>query len=232
MGEGDQTADLLWGADRTARRDRPKLSLERILDVAIELADAEGLATLSMQRIADRLGYTKMSLYRYTPGRAELIALMLDTAIGSPPNLADGVWRPRLRQWAYRLGQRFRRHPWAMEAATGGRVMGPNELGWMEAGLSCLADSGLTGAERLDVIVLVTGHVRTLAQQAVASESPERDLSSVMAEVIRRRADEYPEAAAAFADAREQQTQDDALDFGLDRIFDGLEALIDQRSAD
>src|SRR6202041_553797 len=78
--------DLLWGAsDRPRRGPRPSLSLERIVTEAISLADAEGLAGLSMQHLAERLGCAKMALYRYVPGKSELVALMVDTALGDPP---------------------------------------------------------------------------------------------------------------------------------------------------
>ena len=70
------TLDLLWGtAQRPRRGPKPSLTLERIVAEAIEHADAEGLASLSMQRLAERLGCAKMALYRYVPGKAELEAL-------------------------------------------------------------------------------------------------------------------------------------------------------------
>nr|WP_244163695.1 TetR/AcrR family transcriptional regulator [Rhodococcus koreensis] len=93
-----RTAELLWGSpDRPKRGPKPALSLERIVATAISMADAEGLATLSMQRLAEDLGFTKMSLYRYTPGKAELTALMLDAALGPAPDLSeiDGVGAQR-----------------------------------------------------------------------------------------------------------------------------------------
>jgi len=80
--------DLLWGTrDRPRRGPRPSLSLDRIVAEAISLADAEGLANLSMQHLAERLGCAKMALYRYVPGKSELVALMVDTALGDPPQL-------------------------------------------------------------------------------------------------------------------------------------------------
>src|ERR1700721_418893 len=78
--------DLLWGArDRPRRGPRPSLSLERIVTEAISLADAEGLANLSMQHLAERLGCAKMALYRYVLGKSQLVALMVDAALGDPP---------------------------------------------------------------------------------------------------------------------------------------------------
>src|ERR1700734_2379649 len=78
--------DLLWGIpDRPRRGPRPSLSLARIVTEAISLADAEGLSNLSMQRLGGRLGGGEMGLYRYVPGKSELVALMVAAALGDPP---------------------------------------------------------------------------------------------------------------------------------------------------
>ena len=235
MVERPATADLLWGSRQQPQRGpKPSLSLERIVAAATTIADARGLAAVSMQRIAGELGYTKMSLYRYTPGKAELTALMLDTALGTPPELADlpGGWRPKLRAWAMRMWEVTRRHPWTLELAVGARVFGPNELGWLEAGLAALAGTGLTGTERIDTIVLLSGHVRSLVQQTTASgtasDTTKQDLAVVLGKILTEHHDSYPEASAAFA-ASATTTQDNALDFGLDRILDGLAVLIAQQ---
>ena len=89
--------DLLWGTrDRPRRGPRPSLSLDRIVAEAISLADEEGLANLSMQRLAERLGCAKMALYRYVPGKSELVALMVDAALGDPPEPPQRRRRRRL----------------------------------------------------------------------------------------------------------------------------------------
>ncbi|BAH51042.1 TetR/AcrR family transcriptional regulator [Rhodococcus opacus] len=231
-----RTAELLWGSpDRPKRGPKPALSLEQIVATAISMADAEGLATLSMQRLAEDLGFTKMSLYRYTPGKAELTALMLDAALGPAPDLSDlDDWRAALHEWALRMWAGLRRHPWVVDVAVGPRVMGPNELDWLETGLGALSDTGLTGGERLDSVVLITGHVRSLAQQSTApgaeTDTPEKSLNAIMSGILTDNAERYPEAAAAFASAGSSSGQDDALEFGLARIFDGLAALVAERA--
>jgi AcrR family transcriptional regulator len=233
-----RTAELLWGSSaRPKRGPKPALSLEQIVATAIAMADADGLATLSMQRLAEDLGFTKMSLYRYTPGKTELVALMLDAALGPAPDLSDvdENWRAALYEWALRMSAGLRRHPWVVDVAVGPRVLGPNELGWLETGLAALSGTGLTGGERLDAIVLITGHVRSLAQQTTApgavTDTPEKSLNDIMTGILATHADRYPEAAAAFAAASSTSGQDDALEFGLARIFDGLAALVAARDA-
>jgi len=77
---------LLWDRPATPRRGpKPALNLEAIAEAGIGVADADGLAAVTMQRVAAALGVTKMALYRYVPGKAELVALMIDMGLGEAP---------------------------------------------------------------------------------------------------------------------------------------------------
>ncbi|HEY1176756.1 MAG TPA: TetR/AcrR family transcriptional regulator, partial [Phytomonospora sp.] len=72
----------MWGVrERSSRGPKQGLTIEAIVRTAIALADAEGLAALSMRKVAERLGVGTMSLYTYVPGKPELLDLMLDAAI-------------------------------------------------------------------------------------------------------------------------------------------------------
>lgn len=233
---GDQagSVELLWGTRPLPRRGpKPALNLELIARTGIEIADTEGLSAVSMQRVAAELGFTKMSLYRYVPGKAELVALMADLAMGeTPATLGDAGWRDRLDAWARALLPRFLRHPWVLEATTGPRVFGPNELAWMESAVSALAGTGLRGGERMDVVVVLVGHVRNIAAQAwtAPGSGPEKQLGAILVELMREHGDRYPAVNAALTSAMEDAAQDQALDFGLDRILDGVGVLIAKRS--
>jgi AcrR family transcriptional regulator len=230
--------DLLWGTrDAPRRGPRPSLSLDRIVAEAIALADADGLASLSMQHLADRLGCAKMALYRYVPGKSELVALMVDAALGDPPR-ADGrqtgpaeqQWRAVLRLWATTIYGRYRDHPWAIEATAGARPTGPHEMTWLEIALTALAGTGLTGAERLDAVALLSGHVRSLVQVTPPGQpSFEAELTRQVAAMLSAHPDRYPQVLAAFAESPEPAGRDNALQFGIDRILDGLAALIAAR---
>lgn len=232
------TVELLWGTtQRPKRGPKPALTLDGIVAEAVALVDAEGLSALSMQRLAERLGFTKMSLYRYVPGKEQLTALMLESAMGEPPNIAGAQqnWRVGLRTWVEALFARYRAHPWSIELTIGVRPMGPNEMGWTEAALTALAGTGLNGSEKLDTIVLLNGHARSLAQQ-VASMGADGELqfTEQFTEMMTAAADRYPEVRAAFAEEAATPAgkggPSDALRFGVDRVLDGLAVLIDQRT--
>src|SRR3954453_11548233 len=141
------SVEFLWGGrTQPTRGPKPALSLDGIADAAIAVADAEGLAAVSMQRVAADLGYTKMSLYRYLPGKAELVALMVERGMGDPPVLSPDAWRESLAEWTRQLMAAFLRHPWSLAATVGARPLGPCELGWMESALTVLAGLPLTGS--------------------------------------------------------------------------------------
>jgi AcrR family transcriptional regulator len=240
--------DLLWGTrDRPRRGPRPSLSLDRIVAEAISLADADGQANLSMQHLAERLGCAKMALYRYVPGKSELVALMVDAALGDPPEppaqppptsptgrtpaSGEQRWRTVLRLWATTINARYRLHPWAIDATVGARPTGPHEMAWMETALAALAGTGLTGPERLDAVALLNGHVRSLVQVTPAGGGDlEAEIARQVGAALAANPDRYPQVLAAFSDSPQSAGRNNALDFGIDRILDGLAALIATRS--
>ncbi|QLY32722.1 TetR/AcrR family transcriptional regulator [Nocardia huaxiensis] len=231
------TTELLWGTQqhKPKRGPKPSLTLERVVAEAVELADAEGIAGLSMARLAERLGCAKMALYRYVPGKTELTALMLDSAMGAPPEAADESWREYLRRWSEVFYERSRAHRWALELSIGARPMGPNEMAWLETALAALTDTGLTAPERFDTVVLLLGHTRGLVQQVGSGtgDDAEAALKREMGTVLAEHGDRFPNVATTLAEALRAPTgpggRDNALQFGIDRILDGVEALIATR---
>lgn len=225
--------ELLWTPQAAPRRGpKPGLTLATIAKAGIDVADADGLAAVTMQRVAETLGVTKMALYRYVQRKTQLVALMTDTGLGAPtpPDPADD-WRTKLHSWAHAIVERFVRHPWAQETATGVRAIGPNEVAWLEQALAALEGTGLTGSEKLDVAATLSGHARAMAQQATASSHPEAGMESAFAMLLRDREDQFPLLAAALQSAATDGGQDQAFDFGLARILDGVELLINARRA-
>jgi AcrR family transcriptional regulator len=223
------TVDFLWDEPaRPTRGPKPSMSLARIADAGIAIADAEGLAALSMQRVAADLGFTKMSLYRYLPGKAELVSLMVERALGEPPSANGTDWRDALAGWARLLMDGYVRHPWCLPATVGSRPVGPREVAWLESALTALAGTPLTRAERMDAIVVLVGHARMLAEQA-ASQHSEAQLNAAFGRVVSEHRERYPELAAALLESS-PDNREQAFEFGLARILDGIEALIQARA--
>jgi AcrR family transcriptional regulator len=219
--------ELLWSAPSTPRRGpRPALSRDGIVRAGIQIADGDGLAALSMQRVAARLGAATMSLYRHVPGKNELVSLMLEAAIGEPPALAeDAGWRAAMAEWARGTRDIFVRHPWTLPLVTSARAMGPNELAWTESALRVLATTGLPGPTLLDVLLLVNGYVRGAAADFTGGPRvPGRD------RLLRfGRLDRYPVFATMFREAGAADTPSSEVarfEFGLARVLDGVELFV------
>ncbi|WP_406691412.1 TetR/AcrR family transcriptional regulator [Saccharopolyspora sp. ID03-671] len=221
---------LLWGdTSRAPRGPKPTLSLQRIVDEAVRLADAEGLEALSMQRLAAELGAGTMSLYRYVPSKDDLICLMLDTAIGAPPEIGRRTgWRSAMETWARANVSVFERHPWALTLVTRPRVMGPNEVAYLEAGLAALRGTGLAPAEMLNTVLLVNGFVRGSAP-FVPERSGEAKMVSAEMLVDFGQQERFPtvvEVLSAMAERRPRKS-DVPFEYGLRRVLDGIAARID-----
>jgi AcrR family transcriptional regulator len=227
--------ELLWGGPPSrSRGPKPAITLAEIAAAGIAIADAEGLDAVSMQRIAGELPVTKMALYRHVPGKTELVAVMSDIAMGPPPDRPDLPWREALHTWALDLYDGFTRHPWLLQSTIGRRLLGPNELLWMERGLAALAGTGLTGGEQLDSILLITSLVRNLAQQSTTFPGhttglTEEDMLRSLAEILATEAGRFPHLATAMRTLSGSENQ--GLEFGLQRILDGLDLLVRGRVA-
>jgi len=234
--ETDQgTVDLLWGLrEPSTRGPRPGLTIDGIARAAMAIADADGLDALSMQRVAASLDVTKMALYRYVAGKAELSAVMIELAVGEPPSLVGvpGGWRARLEEFVRRLADVWHEHPWLPWATLGDRVMGPRELGWVESAVRTLAGTPLTGAERLDAVFVVFGHIRNTQSMATAGTQPwttDKRLNPTMRRLLLQRGSDHPALTNAFASLDANVPADNGRSFGLCRLLDGLQLLIDQR---
>jgi AcrR family transcriptional regulator len=231
----------VWGLrERTARGPRPALSLERIVAAAVDVAVAEGIEAVSMSRVAKELGSSPMSLYRYVAAKDELLALMVDAALGdtTAPTAAGGGWREGLSRWAWTYHDALRRHPWVLRVPIGGPPVTPNQVRWLEDGLAALGETRLTEPEKLSVVLLVSGFVRneaTLAADiAAAAAQTGAEIMPMWGALLLQLTDaeRFPALHAVLAarvfDRADPPEQEFA--FGLERILDGVEALISSRS--
>ncbi|REE95283.1 TetR/AcrR family transcriptional regulator [Thermomonospora umbrina] len=238
-GGGDPTRslELLWDVQARPRRGpKPRLTVRAIAEAAIEVADAEGLAALSMRRVAEQLGVSPMSLYTYVPGKAELLDIMLDTVQGEAPLLDElpGDWRARVEHWARESLASHHRHPWVLQVATTRPPMGPNELTWAESAMRALGETGLPPREIVAVVGSLDDYVRGAARRAVDAAQAERRIGTTEEQHYRDRApllerlitaDRFP-TMHRFHHAGVFDDPLDAFEFGLRRLLDGIEAFI------
>lgn len=215
---------LLWQPDAAPRRSRG-LTREAIVAAAVELADTDGLAALSMARLAERLGCGTMSLYRHVANKDELVTFMLATGPGPPPSAPDGAdWRAALSHWADELWVVYHRHPWILQTAAAGLPADPGQLAWLDAGLATLSGTTLTEREKLSAVLAVL--IFTRGSAALAIEARDVDDSEYPA-LLRRLVTpaRFPALAAAIdAGALDQPDDDQKTEFhsGLSQLLDGI----------
>jgi AcrR family transcriptional regulator len=223
---------VLWGAEAGARRGpRPALSLDRIVATAIAVADRDGLAALSMARLAQELGSAPMSLYRHVANKDELLVFMQDAAPGPPPTLPPG-WRAGLATWARELRRVYFAHPWILQVTGGRPPLEPGQVAWLECGLTALADTPLTVRARLDAIMTVLYYVRGGAHVAAilmgGAPDPLPDYGPMLVELVT--AERFPAVAAALGDGVfvTDPAGDGSFEAGLDLVLDGIQLSMDR----
>ncbi|MFE3200487.1 TetR/AcrR family transcriptional regulator [Embleya sp. NPDC059237] len=216
-------------------------ALDRLIAVAIEIADREGRAALTMRRLAGELGVGAMSLYRHVPDKEELTRLMADVAFGAEPLPEPGPegWRAKLELCARVQRRAYRRHPWLTTTMLDSLVRPPAvpsgmlHVDWQ---LRALAGLGLSPRTALQTVIALDGYVGGIAAsnafeveaEHVTGISGARRLAAsleLMTEIFASgRLDTL--AAAIPEDATTLADLDELFEFGLRTHLDGIAALI------
>lgn len=229
-----------WGREkRTARGPKRGLDLAQIVAAGIKVALTEGLSALSMARVANELGVGTMSLYRYVSSKDDLLLLMVDTGLGPPPLLGEGDgWRAGLERWGRGIRRAYLANLWALRVPITAPPLGPNNVAWFEAALRALRPTPLTAQEKINTVVLVSGFVRNdatfladVAAAAAGHASPPPAYGRTLAGLI------DPEHFPALHEIVLSGALDDdddpdiGFEYGLQRILDGIDALISSKGA-
>jgi AcrR family transcriptional regulator len=205
------------------------LNVDLVVTAAIELADEAGLGAVTMAAVAKRCGFTTMSLYRHVSGKDELVRRMLDVSLGTAPPLGTTDWREGLTRWSWAMLEIIDRHPWGIDVPITGILGTHAQLSWLDRGLEALADTGLDEGAKAELVLLLNGYVFWAARlrfqvpndETLEVVPPGFDLSA------------FPSLARALAAGifeDESSTRVEDFTFGLERVLDGIEALIQPSS--
>ncbi|MBF6331061.1 TetR/AcrR family transcriptional regulator [Nocardia transvalensis] len=159
---------LVW--ERPEPPDRPvpaPLSREAIVRAAIRLADADGLAAVSLRKVAAALDVGPMRLYGYIATKDELLDLMVDAVYAEIRPAGDG-WREVLRSLAETTRQAAHRHEWLADLIGGRPQLGPHALARGEAVVAAM------GGVDVDAVMPVVDAVNAYVIGAVRREIAER----------------------------------------------------------
>jgi AcrR family transcriptional regulator len=219
--------------------------VDRIVAAAVAVADRDGLPAVTMRRVARELAVAPMSLYTYVPGKAELVDLMLDSAFGAMRRTEPGEdhWRARLTAIADDNRALHEAHPWVAAATVSRPPLGPGVTAKYEYELRALDGLGLDDVEMDAALTFLLGFVATCARSSADQRAAQQDSAlsdrqwwEANEPLLSRIFDatKYPTAvrvgAAAGAAHQAAYCPAHAYRFGLDRVLDGLGALIESRS--
>ena len=247
---------LLWDAQlRSSRGPKPALSREDVVQASISIADGDGLSALTMQAVAERLGFTTMALYRYFPNKEALIDASVDAAMGTPPprrGPREG-WRKEVKHWAYAKRAMLCSRPWLAELPFVAAPHGPNWLSWHEAFLQTIVDTGLSPEDMMDVLSVVHGYVSGSSDTAISlaramsrgitleewAQAVGADLCRaindprypILSTILSSKSGGISEASPLPARGGRPRTLDESFDFGLERVLDGIQRYLESLQA-
>jgi AcrR family transcriptional regulator len=224
----------IWSLpERGERGPRLRHSRAEVAAAAIRIADAEGIAAVTMRRVAAELGTGTMSLYNYVPAKEHLVQLMADEAAGEysyPPSPPPGV-REAIADLACQGRDIARRHPWLPVVMNPPPPMGPCTLRYIDYFLGLLAGTGLDTAAKMESIAVINGfalmygamqaalddeRTRTGITELEQQAAPVKALTEAAASGI------YQNLAAALtAPSPQQRTADQNFESCLIRLIDG-----------
>ncbi|WP_308637194.1 TetR/AcrR family transcriptional regulator [Paenibacillus silvisoli] len=235
---------LSWGIVKQPRRGpKGELSIAKIVDAAIAIADRDGLSAVSMSRVAGALGFTTMSLYRYMTSKEDLLLLMQDKVSDVPiPPESGQHWRDEMRAYVQACILVFREHPWFGDIPIKGIPIMPGTLRIIDWVLRIMRDFPLNEFEKMSFVLLLSSYARAcgliardMALSMRAGNSEEtfngQSYTAAMKQLVTESG--FPNLhpivmSGAYTGEIESPIGDD-LDFGLERILDGIEHYLETK---
>ncbi|MDF2722582.1 MAG: TetR family transcriptional regulator [Paenibacillus sp.] len=238
---------LSWGIVKRPRRGpKGELSIQQIVQAAIGIADRDGLAAVSMSRVAGALGYTTMSLYRYITSKEDLLVLMQNAVcdIPIPPEDASKSWRDEMKEYVWACVGVFRDHPWFGDIPTISVPLTPGNLRIIDWILRIMRRFPLNDFEKVSFLLLVSSYARAcgligrdMDRALREGASPDALNGGKYGDALRQLVtpEQFPHLhpvlmSGAYTEEAENPIGND-LEFGLDRILDGIEHYIKQKPA-
>ncbi len=213
-------------ARRPRRSARPPLDRGQIVDAALAIIDRDGVAALSVRRLADALGVTPMSMYWHVRDKDELLELVGQAVLAEiEMPAARGDWRDKLRDVHRAMFRGFLRHPNTADVLIGRARYGPAGVALFERILSILLEAGLTPEAAFDAYQSL--YLFTLGSMATSTRSLEfREAQREGVEYLASLpADRFP-AIGAVVPVIGRRSIDEQFEVGLDVQVAGIEATL------
>lgn len=229
-----ERGELPWWTKSRVQRKRA-LNSDRIIEAGMALLDRDGIEGLSMRRLGAELGSGATSVYWHVPNKEALLDLIVDRymaeANGATRHDPGATWRAELAAHALALRVVLEGHPAAANLLASRAPVGPEGLRFMEGVMGALAAAGFGGRQRALAYAALTGYTigQVVLELRKAPNTPTgrpsrghhlQRLGVLLRDVPRGRFPGVFESAADLAEL----TDDEAFEYGLQRMLDGLEA--------
>ena len=211
---------------------RAQLTRERVMAAAIELADRDGIESISMRKLAQELGVEAMSLYTHVRNKNDLLEGMADAVISQIPLSTDGTdgtdWKTSLRQLSLAARSVMLHHPWAPRLVETQAAPGPAALHYVNAVLGILREGGFSIAQTHHALHILGSRLLGFTQALFDDSGDlEPQAATALADALGATHPYVVEMALAVThNGALGRCDDDAeFEFALDFILDGLARL-------
>jgi AcrR family transcriptional regulator len=217
------------GLGKTGAERRAQLTRERVVAAGIELADRDGIESISMRRLAQELGVEAMSLYTHVRNKDDLLDGMVDAVIGKIPTSADGAdWKTSLRQMVLAARSVVLTHPWAPRPIESRTTLGPAMMRYANTVIGVLREGGFTIAQTHHALHILGSRVLGFTQDLFDDSGDlEPETAASLASELGAALPYVAEMALAVTHGGALGGCDDDIEFefALDFILDGLDRL-------
>ena len=218
----------------TAARDREPartpLTRDRVLQAALDLADAHGLEALTMRRLAQELGVEAMSLYHHVRNKQDLLGAICDLVVREYdlPEVGE-PWKAAVRRTAISASEALLRHPWAASVLLAGTPESQARLRYMDALLGAFRTAGFSAELTDHAYHALDSHIMGFTLWVVGMNLGTREeLAAKATEFLDElSAEEFPHLVEHIHQHLRPRAAEEEGEFafGLDLILDGLERL-------
>src|SRR5687767_10629569 len=170
---------------KTNEQPRVPLSRPRALAAAVALADAEGLESLTMRKLARDLGVEAMSLYHHVKNKTDILDGMVEIVFAEielPSSRSD--WKPAMLQRGHSLRAVLKRHPWAITIMESRTSPGPATLHHLDAMIGCCRNAGFSIVMAAHAVSLIDSYIYGFVMQEVNLPFDNTDDLAVVVEAI------------------------------------------------
>jgi AcrR family transcriptional regulator len=221
------------GTPNSTAASRAPLTRDRAVQVAVALADAGGIESLSMRKLARELGVEAMSLYYHVKSKEDILDGMVDIVFSEIELPSAGAeWKTAMRERAESTRSVLKRHPWAISLMDSRTTPGAETLKHLDTVIGCLSDAGFSIPMAAHAMSLLDSYVRGFAQQEASLPlDASGDIGAATEGIMEQQhmmSDAFPHLSemAVKLVLQPGYAYGNEFEFGLRVILDGIEAAL------